>query len=617
MKNQSLLILGVLLLGLGSATGADGRPGDSPGAGVGSFFGQLRGQNADEPADPEKAFVVSVLTTRPNELTVDFRIDNCCYLYRDKVRIEVVPATPAILGAFQLPPGKPKTDEFLGRTEVYDKPFSVRVPILPAPDAVRSALKVTYQGCAETPVAICYAPTVKTFALGAISNTNTGAPGPAAPLAQTSLIGYLLGALGFGLLLTFTPCVLPMVPILSSVIVGQNGQTLTKLQGGLLSYSYVLGTAVTYSIAGAVAGATGSQLQAYFQNPWAIGLFAAVLVLLALSMFGLYKIDVPSAMQSFLHRHSERLHRRSQRIPGGVYAGVFALGAFSALIIGACASPILLAALSAALTTRDAWLGAITMFAMAHGQGVFLVALGVGAGSLLPRAGGWMEAVKHLFGALLIAVAIYLLGVLPAVPVLLLWGGFFIACGVYLGALQRAPAGGWARLRQATGIVLLVWGIAAMLGGFVGNRDVWQPLAHLTVIGARAGIDTAAASPLAEHRVRRLGELEQRLATAKAGGKPVLVDYYADWCTDCLRMESTTFRDPQVRLELQRFVLVQADVTDSNDPEAEALKKRFGVFAPPAIVLIDAAGHERLDLLRSSGYGYLSATQLIALLRQL
>ena len=622
MHNKLLVSL-LLLLALTGQAPAEDRPTSGTSAGALSFLKGLRSSNADEPLDPEKAFVIQVAASGQDALSVRFQIDSCCYLYRDKIRLELVPDTAgAKLGAYQLPTGKAKVDEFLGPMQVYDKSFDVRVPVAGLAQARAAALKVSYQGCAETPVAVCYAPTTKTFALSEIlaggsltGQTSDGSPTGGA-LEQQTFIAYLAGALGFGLLLTFTPCVLPMVPILSSVIVGSGDKNLTKLEGGLLSYSYVLGTAVTYTAAGALAGASGSQLQAYFQNPWAIGLFTAMLVLLALSMFGFYKLEVPSAIQSFLHHHSHRIHRRSRRLPGGTYLGVFVLGLFSALIIGACASPILLGVLGAAMTTRDPLLGGTVMFMLAHGQGVFLVALGVGAGFLLPRVGPWMEAVKHVSGALLIAVAIYLLGALPQVPVLLLWGTFFLVCGLYLGAAQRpAKAGGWAYLlRRGLGTALLVWGIAALLGGFAGNRDVAQPLARLSLANLGASAEPAGGSALPIERIKRADALEERLTQARAAGKPVLVDYYADWCTDCVRMEGTTFRDPQVQQALARFVTVKADVTDANDPETRALKKRFDVYAPPALVFIDAHGRERTEL---RSYGYRSAAELLALLRQL
>jgi thiol:disulfide interchange protein DsbD len=412
-----------------------------------------------------------------------------------------------------------------------------------------------------------------------------------------------------------------MVPILSGVIVGAEGTHITKLRGGLLSYSYVLGTSLTYTVAGAVAGATGDQLQAYFQTPWAIGTFAALLVLLSLSMFGFYQLQVPSSIQSLLHHHSSRVHQQAKQWFGGELIGAFILGLISALIIGACVSPVLVSVLGAAIAAKDSVLGGAIMFALAHGQGAILVALGVGAGFLLPKVGKWMDSVKHLFGALLIAVAIYLLGYLPQVPVLFLWATFFIIGGVYLGATQSLPEGasGWRYLWKGVGTFLLIWGVLALLGGFAGHRDFLHPLPLSTL---STGMMPTAGGPGAAtteghlfERVSSLNDLENRLAAAKAAGKPVILDYYADWCTDCLRMEKATFADARVREQLRnRFVLLQTDVTDPNNPEGKAIKSRFGVYGPPAILFFAANGEEHREL---RTYGFRNVDEFLVLLRKI
>jgi len=565
-----------------------------------------------EVPDPEQVYLFSA---RPAEDGALLHIDivDCCYLYRDKTRIELVttegkPAPAgARLGPYTLPPGKVKIDEFVGKTEIYYQPIDIQVPIdFGRANAAELALKVEYQGCAERPVAVCYAPMTKLVSL-------TGAP--VHPALATARFGgafwlALAAAFGAGLLLTFTPCVLPMIPILSGVIVGAEGKHVTKRRGGLLSYTYVAGTAVTYAIAGAIAGATGEQLQAYFQNPWAIGSFSAILVLLALSMFGFYQLQVPAAIQSLLHRHSSKLHHKAKRWVAGEYIGVFLLGLVSALIIGACVSPVLVSVLGGAIAARDAWLGAGVMLMLAHGQGVILVALGVGEGALLPKAGPWMTTIKHVFGVLLIAVAIYLLGYLPQVPVLLLWGALFIVCAVYLGATQRLPegTGGWRYLWKGLGTVLLLWGVLALVGGFAGNRYVLNPLPLSSLRGA-----AAPATAAAFERIRTVRDLERLFAEARAAGKPVLLDYYADWCTDCLRMEKATFADADVHAELRRFVAIQADVTDANDPQVRALKSRYGVYGPPATLLFSSRGEEHREM---RAYGFIERDAFLAVLRR-
>ena len=414
----------------------------------------------------------------------------------------------------------------------------------------------------------------------------------------------MLTAFLTGIALTFTPCVLPMVPILSSIIVGQGGE-ITKLKGGSLAASYVLGTAVTYTIAGWVAGATGEQLQAYFQNAWAIGSVSVILLLLAFSMFGLYEIQMPSFLQS-------SLQNRTQRLEGGRMGMVFVLGIVSALIVGACVSPLLIVALGVAIVKGDPVLGAAIMFAMAMGMGVFLIALGLGAGYLLPKAGDWMDRVKHVFGVLLLGVAIYLLGLIPEVPVLYLWSALFIICAVYLGALQNLPegAGGWRHLWKGVGVFMLVWGVLALVGGMAGNRDILRPV-ELT--GASGLLTGTAGDRQGAHadfrRVATITDLDSGLADARTQGKPLLLDYYADWCVDCLRMEKATFGDPEVATLLNdRFVLLQVDVTDPGDDFSKAVKKRFGVFGPPAMLFFDDRGSERQELRR---YGFMGPDEFL------
>ena len=589
-----------------------------------------------EPPDPEKAFQVSVMARDNATLQARIDIADCCYLYRDKTKFELVSADGTTLkdvrlGEVMLPPGKTKVDEFIGKTEVYTQGFETMLPVSGLTAGDRDLqLRVTYQGCSEKGVAICYPPTTKNFGVqfraGVLSVMDSAVPLPSTPTATGSrdmatFALALAAAFGAGLLLSFTPCVLPMVPILSGVIVGTEGTHITKLRGGLLSYSYVFGTALTYTAAGAVAGATGEQLQAYFQTPWAIGIFAALLVLLALSMFGFYQLQVPSSIQSLLHHHSTRMHHQAKQWFGGELIGVLILGLISALIIGACVSPVLVSVLGVAIAAKDPILGGAIMFALAHGQGAILVVLGIGAGFLLPKVGKWMDNVKHLFGALLIAVAIYLLGYLPQVPVLFLWAAFFIITGVFLGATQNLPehVSGWRYLWKGVGTFLLIWGVLALLGGIAGNRDFLHPLPLSSLSTSMTpGIGSTSAVPADSHlfeRVNNLSDLENRLATAKAAGKPVILDYYADWCTDCLRMEKATFADPRVREQLRkRFVMLQVDVTDPNHPDRKAIKQRFGVYGPPAMLFFSADGQERREL---RAYGFRNADEFLSLLRQI
>ena len=373
-----------------------------------------------------------------------------------------------------------------------------------------------------------------------------------------------------------------------------------------LSVVYVLGTVATYAAIGAVAGATGEQLQAYFQNIWAIGAIALILGLMALSMFGFYEIQMPSALQS-------RLATGSQGLRGSA-SMVFILGAASALIVGACVSPLLISVLSIAILNADPWIGAALMSSMALGMGVILVVAGAGATWLIPRSGLWMERVKQAFGVMLLGVAVYLLGAIPAIPVLLLWATLFIITGVYLGAGRTlaADASGWAVFFKGLGIVLLVWGILAMIGGFSGNRSIMAPVSFSSLIGASGG--TSEEKAVHFESINSLVALDEALAEAKTTDKKVILDFYADWCTDCVRMEKTTFRDPLVTTALGGYRLLQVDVTDPDDPGGTAIKKRYGVFGPPAILFFNADSREYQSERR---YGFIGADVLVALLNSL
>ncbi len=558
----------------------------------------------DEFLDPDEAFKLQLAAHDSNTLSAQFSIADGYYLYQDKVKFSS--GSPVVrVGDYRLPPGTEKEDEFFGKIIAYYQGFEVAVPLLRAiPDALSVPVKVGYQGCADK--GICYPPIEKTIdvSLPAASALIPGTvgrldPTPVIEAVEKGFWGYILTAFFTGILLTFTPCVLPMIPILSSIIVGQ-GEGITRGRGGLLAGTYVLGTAVTYTAAGILAGASGDQLQAYFQNIWAIGAVSVLLALLALSMFGLYEIQMPSFIQS-------RLQTRTQAMQGGTLGVVFVLGVISALIVGACVSPLLIVALGVAIVNADPVLGGAIMFAMAWGMGTFLIVLGLGAGFLLPKAGRWMDTVKHAFGVLLLAVAVYLLGVIPEVPVLYLWGGLLIVTAVYMGATQALPeeASGWRFLWKGVGVFMLIWGVLALLGGMAGQRDILRPLLLGPLGFGGQSVNVESGGPV-EHlftRVNSLQQLDDQLARAKQNSQPVMLDYYADWCVDCVRMEQGTFRQPEVNRVLRdRFVLLQVDVTDPNDANTKAIKRRYGVFGPPALLFFAADGRERQDLRR---YGYM------------
>ena len=570
------------------------------------------GGGSQEFLPPDRAFVLSTELSGADTVMARIRIAPGYYLYRDKTTATLTRGDGVALGKIEVAPGKIKDDPTFGKTEVIYDELSARIPLQRSKTTAGDVeLEIGYQGCAEK--GICYPPekklvTLKLPAVGAdqssILTTKTQPP----KVEGETYLSLILAAFGAGLLLTFTPCVLPMIPILSGMIVRSGDKTLSKTEAGLVSYSYVLGTAVTYTAAGVLAGATGEQLQAYFQNPWAIGVFASVLFVLALSMFGLFELQMPSFIQSKLHYHSHKLK-------GGSFLGAFGLGLVSALIVGACVSPVLIGVLGVAIKNGDPLLGGSIMFAMAHGQGVALVAAGIGAGYLLPKAGAWMDRIKYVFGVMLVAVSIYLLGYLPQVPVLLLWSVLLIVTAVFMSATQPLPAdaSGWRYLWKGLGTFLLLWGVLALLGGLLGERDILRPVpfARLTTIATGAPATTAStASDELFHRYTQLQDIEKAMARARQQGKPVILDYYADWCTDCLRMEATTFKDARVRAALARFELLQANVTDNNDA-AKAVKKKFSVLGPPALLIFDSSGEERKEL---RFYGYKNAEEFLELL---
>jgi len=390
----------------------------------------------------------------------------------------------------------------------------------------------------------------------------------------------------FGLLLSFTPCVLPMVPILSGVIVGA-GAKVTKTRGLALAAVYVLGMAVTYAIAGVAAGLSGAMLAAVLQNPWVVGSFAAVFVVLALAMFGLYELQLPVALQS-------KLAEASGRIKGGHSTGVFAIGVLSALIVGPCVAAPLAGALLYIGRTHDVVLGGSALFAMALGMGVPLLAVGASAGVLLPKVGPWMETIKRFFGVLLLGVAIYLVSPFVSATVhFLAWAALLIVTAVFLRAIDPLPvhAHGFQRFSKGIGIIALVAGIAFLVGAFSGSQDVLRPLS-----GLRLGAD--AATPPAFLRVGNLSELEQQIRGAK--GRAVMLDFYADWCVSCKEMERYTFSDRDVRARMDNMLLLQADVTAST-PDHMALLKRFRLYGPPGIIFFDRSGRE-IEGLRVIGF---------------
>ena len=414
-------------------------------------------------------------------------------------------------------------------------------------------------------------------------------------IIMQSTVSIILGAFIAGILLTFTPCVLPMVPIVSSIIAGQ-GENITKTKAVMLSVSYVLGTAVTYALMGALAGATGEQLQSYFQNIWAISAMSLVFVVMALSMFGLFTIQLPSFIQS-------KLNTESQGIKGGKISMTFILGMISALILGACVSPILISFLSVAISTSDPVLGALTMFFLALGMGVPLILLGFGAGYLLPKAGEWMEKVKHFFGVLLLGVAIEIFSTLELVNTLLLWGVYAVGISIYLGATQalNSESSGWQKLQKAFATVLLIWGTILMVGAGYGQQDIYHPLPKASVTYMKDGkVKLSGAMPFEEIANITAYDIKRRQAMDE--NKTMIIFFHTDTCPVCKHLRDTTFKDKRIQEKLQKdYVAVSVNMSDKTDIKIEEIKQMFQVFGPPGFVFIGSDGKEIKD---SKFYGY-------------
>lgn len=575
----------------------------------------------DDFLPPEQAFRFSARQIDPKTIEVRFDVTDGYYLYRERFAFAAQPAGVR-LGRPEMPQGKVHFDETFGKDmETYRGVVVVKVPVEQAPDDGRWSLVVTAQGCADK--GLCYPPMQSVYKVGGSvlgnlfgdrsapaqsSPTAPAADAPAAvvpPAAQPSarsatptddsdrIAGALasrnlalIGALffGLGLLLTFTPCVLPMVPILSSIVVGEH---VTRGRAFVVSLAYVLGMAIVYTAVGVAAGLAGEGLSAALQTPWVLGVFALLMVALSMSMFGLYELQLPQRWQT-------RLTASSNRRQGGQIAGAAAMGAISALIVGPCVTAPLAGALAYIAQTGDAVTGGAALLAMALGMGVPLLLVGVGAGNLLPRAGKWMEATKRFFGFLLLGVAIWMVTpVLPAWTVMLAWAALLIVAAVYLGAFDALgpEPRGLARLGKGLGLLAALIGAIQIVGVASGGRDPLQPLSHLANLSGGAVAQPGKEAAQFE-RVRSVAELDARVAQAAAAGRPVMLDFYADWCVSCKEMETLTLADARVRARLANVVLLQADVT-ANNADDKALLKRFGLFGPPGIILFGADGRER------------------------
>jgi len=569
----------------------------------------------------DEAFVLNAEVGQDGSVLARWEIEDGYYLYRHRFafssRIDAEhAATPVTFGEAEIPPGKKKVDEYFGEVEVYYHEAQARVPVVDGAGIVEVGIE--YQGCADA--GLCYPPETKWVALtvgssgGSTSGGNSaesaaGASASvtsgivpqteeralAATLAEgglaTALMLFFLG----GVALAFTPCVLPMVPILSSIIVGDSEQ-MNRRRAFTLSVAYVLGMAVTYAALGVLVGLFGASvnLQAALQSPGVLVSFSIVFVLLSLSMFGFYELQLPMSWQN-------RLNAIGDKVGGGKHASVVVMGSLSSLVVSPCVSAPLAGALIYISTTGDAVLGGLALLTLGLGMGVPLILIGASGGHLLPKAGAWMNSVKAVFGVGLLAVAIWLLErVIPAGATLALWAALAIGCGVYLGAMDFSPRQGWGQLWKASGAFSFIYGVMLLIGAATGAENPLKPLDRLA--GSPASIQMASleggahtSDGLVWHPVASLADLDEQLAEAARAGQPALLDLYADWCISCKVMERTVFPRPEVASQLAQFRLLRADVTRNNEDD-KALMGAYGLFGPPSLVFFAGDKGELSDV---------------------
>jgi thiol:disulfide interchange protein DsbD len=597
----------LLLYCAGGAHAGTGSPQSAPPSGNNGLLAALASQQKFLPVD--QVFHVSAAAAAPNAIRLDWSIRDGYYLYRS--RLKVATTGGATLGTLQLPPGRIKMDPYFGREEIYRRQVTALLPVgrnsAGSPGAI--SLRVTYQGCADA--GLCYPPTTKTLTVS-LPAAGSGAPGAGSPAGGTSsgvqpqpqgyadiarsgnLLNMIAWFYGAGLLLAFTGCVYPTIPILSGIIVGQ-GSKVTTGRAFVLSLAYVLGMALTYTIAGTAFAALGGQApQAAFQRPWIVASFAGLFVAMALSMLGLYTVQMPAGLQT-------RIANLSNRQTAGTLGGVAIMGALSALLVTTCVGPALVAALAVISQTGEIARGAAALFAMCIGMGTPLLVIGTSAGRLLPKAGPWMETIKRFFGAVMLGVAVWMLGrVLPPRLGLALWALPVATAAVVL--LAANPGGAKSRwpLRFG-GLAVGLYGLALVTGAALGGTNPLSPIP--------AWADTRPSLPF--YPIRSVADLDRQVAQASHQGRPVMIDFYADWCTSCKEMEDTTFLDPTVRKALSGMVLLRADVT-SDDAADQALLKRFGIFGPPTIAFFGSDGQERASY---RVVGYMKGAEFAAAVR--
>ena len=549
----------------------------------------------DELLPPEQAFQFFANVKDAQTVHVNWQIAGGYYLYREKIQFELVSANGVEIGTYTIPRGTPKQDEAFGQVEVFHNELGFDLPLIRASlPAQTITLQAKYQGCADR--GVCYPPMSKNVDLALPVAMQTSVAPPTGmdstelseqdqivqSLHQDSFPLTLLSFFGFGLLLSLTPCIFPMIPILSGIIVG-HGNRITTGRAFLLSLSYVVASALTYTLFGILAALFGSNLQTTFQQPWIIALFSGIFVLLSLSMFGFYHLELPKSLQAKLHNSSE-IHR------DGSLLGAAIMGALSSLIVGPCVAAPLAGALIFIGQTGDVILGGSALFMLGLGMGVPLLLLGASAGKLLPKAGNWLNSTKAVFGVIMLAVAVWMLSrILPGEVIMLLWAMLLIFPAIYLSAVDPLPenSSGWRKLWKGLGLMMLAYGLLLLIGFSLGNSNPLKPLQGLGLTTAQA----AEPQGLVFERVSSAA-LDNRIKQTNANNQMVMLDFYADWCISCKEMDAYTFSDPRVKQALNNFVLLQVDVTD-NTSDDKALLAKFKLIGPPAILFFGADNQEK------------------------
>ena len=558
-----------------------------------------------KPLPIDQAFPLSAYVKDPQTLVLEWKIKPTYYLYKERFSYKLVAPDNVQLGNLKMPAGTPKHDALLGDFRVFKGDLAIEVPIKNPKKAKSLDLKVCFQGCSSG--GFCYPPETRLVQLDLtdkhqVSVTSTKAPAlkRASKVSAQDKVTQLLEShnfwliitsfLGFGLLLAFTPCVLPMIPILSGLIVGHE-KKMTTMHAFMLSLTYVLGMSFTYALIGVAAGLAGQSIQAALQVPWVIAAFSAIFVLLALSLFGFYEIRLPSRFENKISDISN--HQKT-----GSYLGVAFMGVLATLIVSPCITPPLIGALAYIGKTGDSLLGGIALFALGLGMGIPLLIIGTSHGKLLPKAGPWMDAVKASFGVLLLATSIWMIArIIPASLTMFLWAGLLIISAVYMGILSPHNHKGWGNLWRGIGLVLAIYGIMLMIGAAVGNTNPLQPLKSHAAAMAPASVSNfkmAAVKlppkPLFK-TIKNNDEFDETLKVGVEEKKITVLDFYADWCISCKEMEHNVFTDPIVKAKLAKMNVLRSDIT-ANDKFDKALQQRFNVIAPPTILFFDTKGNE-------------------------